>query len=149
MFAVTGITGQVGRQLADELQAAGAPLRAVLRDAAKAEAWRARGCDVALAAMDDADALAAAFAGAAGVFVLLPPVFDPAPGFAETRRHVDTIVRALRTARPAHVVALSTIGAQAVPENLLTQLQMLEAGLRALPMPVSVLRAAWFVENVA
>jgi uncharacterized protein YbjT (DUF2867 family) len=149
MFAVTGITGQVGSQLADELMAAGRPLRAVVRDAAKAEACRRRGCEIALAGMDDVAALTAAFAAADSVFVLLPPVFDPAPGFAESRRHVDAVTRALRAARPRHVVALSTIGAQAAPENLLTQLQMLEKGLADVDVRVSVLRAAWFVDNVA
>jgi len=102
-----------------------------------------------MAAMDDEAALTAAFSGASAVFVLLPPVFDPSAGFAETRRSVQAIAGALGAARPAHVVALSTVGAQAEQPNLLTQLQMLEAALRELDIPVSILRAAWFIENVA
>lgn len=149
MIAVTGITGQVGRQLADELLSAGCRVRAVVRDAAKGQALRSRGCEVAMASMDDEAALTAAFSGASAVFVLLPPVFDPSAGFAETRRNVQAIAGALRAARPAHVVALSTVGAQAEQPNLLTQLQMLEAALRELDVPVSILRAAWFIENVA
>ena len=77
MFAITGITGQVGGQVATRLLADEQPVRAVLRDAAKAAPWRERGCEVALATMDDAAALAAAFTGATAVFVLLPPTFDP------------------------------------------------------------------------
>jgi uncharacterized protein YbjT (DUF2867 family) len=149
MLAITGITGQVGGQLARELLAAQRPVRAVLRDAAKAAAWAERGCDIALASFDDAQALTAAFTGAEAAFVLLPPVFDPAPGFAESRRRIDTLVAALRAARVPRVVCLSTVGAQAAPENLLTQLQWLETAVGALDVPVAFLRAAWFMENVA
>jgi uncharacterized protein YbjT (DUF2867 family) len=149
MIAVTGITGQVGKQLADELLARSASVRAVVRDQVKGEDLRARGCDIAIASMDDAAALTAAFSGASAVFVLLPPVFDPSPDFSESRRHIDALVEALRAARPRHVVALSTIGAQATQQNLLTQLQMLELALRDLPSPLSLLRAGWFIENVA
>jgi uncharacterized protein YbjT (DUF2867 family) len=149
MFAITGITGQVGGQLANELLAAGRPLRAVLRDPAKAAAWAERGCEVALATMDDAAALTAAFTGAEAVFVLLPPTFDPTPGFVEARRTIAAIATALRAARVERVVCLSTIGAQAAPDNLLTQLQLLEQALRELPASVAFLRAAWFIENSA
>jgi uncharacterized protein YbjT (DUF2867 family) len=54
---------------------------------------------------------------------------------------------ALETARPAKVVCLSTIGAQATQPNLLTQLAIMEQTLAALPMPITFLRPAWFMEN--
>ena len=149
MFAITGITGQVGGQLAMALLAQGRPVRAVLRDAAKAPRWLALGCETALAALDDTMALAHAFTGAEAVFVLLPPVFDPAPDFGETRANIAALVAALQQARPKRVVALSTIGAQAVTENLLTQLQLMERAFAVLPMPMAFLRAAWFMENAA
>lgn len=149
MFAITGITGQVGTQLADELLAAGRPVRAVLRDAAKAAAWAERGCQVAVATMDDAAALTAAFTGADAVFVLLPPVFDPAPGFPDAERTIAAVSTALRAASVPRVVCLSTIGADAAQQNLLTQLQKLEHALADLPAAVTFLRAAWFIENVA
>ena len=149
MFAITGITGQVGGQIAEELLAAGQPVRAVLRDPGKAWSWVERGCEAAIAAMDDAAALTAAFAGAEAAFVLLPPVFDPTPGFAESRRNIAAISAALRASRVPRVVVLSTIGAEAAPENLLTQLQRLEQALADLPAAVTFLRAAWFIENVA
>ena len=149
MYAITGITGQVGGQVAEALLARAQPVRAVLRDAAKAPAWRARGCEVAVAAMDDAAALRGAFDGAAGVFVLLPPVFDPDPAYTHTRAHIDALSDALASARPGRVVALSTIGAQATQPNLLNQLGWMEHALAELTMPVAFLRAAWFVENIA
>ncbi|MCK9684091.1 NAD(P)H-binding protein [Scleromatobacter humisilvae] len=149
MFAITGITGQVGGQIAEALLAAKRPVRAVLRDKAKAWRWIERGCEAAIAAMDDAAALTAAFTGAEAAFVLLPPVFDPASGFAESRRNIGAISAALRASGVPRVVVLSTIGAEAAPENLLTQLQLLEQALADLPAAVTFLRAAWFVENVA
>ncbi|WP_412528529.1 NmrA family NAD(P)-binding protein [Burkholderia lata] len=149
MYAITGITGQVGGALARTLLTAGQPVRAVARDANRAAPWAARGCDVALADMTDTAALTTAFSNTAGVFVLLPPCFDPSPGFPETRNVIDAVGAALRTARPRKVVCLSTIGAQATQVNLLTQLTMIEQAFGDLPMPVAFLRPAWFLENAA
>ena len=122
------------------LLTAGQPVRAVARDANRAAPWAARGCDVALADMTDTAALTTAFSNTAGVFVLLPPCFDPSPGFPETRAVIDAVGSALRTAQPRKVVCLSTIGAQATQVNLLTQLTMIEQAFGDLPMPVAFLR---------
>jgi uncharacterized protein YbjT (DUF2867 family) len=149
MYAVTGITGQVGGVVARLLLAAGHDVRAVVRDAAKGEVWAKQGCEVALADVNDQQALQHAFEGAEGVFVLLPPTFDPTPGFPEARKTIDTLRAALAAAKPSKVVVLSTIGAQATQPNLLNQLQILEQELGTLPMPVAFLRAAWFIENAA
>jgi uncharacterized protein YbjT (DUF2867 family) len=147
MYAITGITGQVGGALARCLLAEGLPVRAVLRDAAKAAAWSARGCDIALAEMNDAASLTAAFKGATGVFILPPSDFDPEPGFPEARRVIDTVKSALVAARPGKVVCLSTIGADAPHENLLTQRTLMEEALRDIGIPVTFLRPGWFMEN--
>lgn len=149
MYAITGITGQVGGVLARQLLAAGETVRAVVRDPRKGEAWAARGCEVAVAGLEDAAALAKAFAGATAVFILPPPVFDPGPGYPEVRRLADTLVRALTAARPGRVLELSTIGADAAQDNLLSQHTLLEAALRGLDLPLTVLRPAWFLENAA
>jgi NAD(P)H dehydrogenase (quinone) len=149
MFAITGITGNVGGALARTLLDAGLPVRAVVRDAGRARPWAERGCEIACASMDDSAALAAAFEGAEGVFILLPPQFDPAPGFPEARRIINAVRTALARARPAKVVCLSTIGAQADEANLLTQLTLMEAALRTLALPVTFVRPGWFMENTA
>jgi uncharacterized protein YbjT (DUF2867 family) len=149
MFAITGISGQVGGVVADTLLKAGQRVRAVVRDANKGTRWAARGCEVAVADMGDADALRRACVGTEGVFVLLPPNFDPSPGFPESRGIIATVRAALEQAAPDKVVCLSTIGAQATQQNLLTQLQILEQEIGTLPLPVAFLRAAWFMENAA
>ncbi|MBA1143545.1 NmrA family NAD(P)-binding protein [Mesorhizobium neociceri] len=147
MYAITGITGKVGGVLARSLLAKGLPVRAVLRDAAKTNEWRDRGCDIALAEMDDAASLTSAFSGAAGVFILPPSEFDPEPGFPEARRVIAAVTAALAKARPGKIVCLSTIGADAPHENLLTQRTLLEQSLREIGLPVTLLRPAWFMEN--
>jgi uncharacterized protein YbjT (DUF2867 family) len=149
MFAITGITGQVGGVVARRLLAAERDVRAVVRNAEKGAEWARQGCDVALAEMNDAEALSRAFAGATGVFVLLPPNFDPSAGFPESRRIIAALRAALEIARPQKVVCLSTIGAQAEHPNLLQQLQIMEQQLQSLSMPVAFLRAGWFIENAA
>jgi uncharacterized protein YbjT (DUF2867 family) len=149
MYAITGITGKVGGELARTLLEAGEPVRAVVRNGRKGEQWAARGCEVALAEMADAAALTRAFNGAAAVFVLLPPTFDPQPGFPEARAVIDSVMTALQAARPVRVLCLSTIGADAAQENLLSQLTLMEAAVRELRIPVTILRPAWFIDNAA
>lgn len=77
MFAITGITGNVGGEVARNLLAAGQPVRAVVRDLTKGETWSKSGCSLAAADIDDAVAMTAAFKGSEGVFVVVPPTFDP------------------------------------------------------------------------
>jgi uncharacterized protein YbjT (DUF2867 family) len=149
MYAITAITGKVGGAVARALWDAGQPVRAVVRDPSRAQAWAGRGCEIATADMTDADALATAFANTEGVFILLPPIFDPSPGFPESRAVIDAVRTALTAARPEKIVCLSTIGAQARESNLLTQLTLLEQALRQLPIPATFLRPAWFMENAA
>ena len=147
MYAITGITGQIGGVIGRALLAAKKPVRAVVRDAEKGRAWTARGCEVALATIEDSSSLAAAFDGAEAVFALVPPNFDPQPGFPEARAIGAALRSALETARPARVVYLSTIGAQARQPNLLTQHTIIEQALGNLPTAVTFLRPAWFMEN--
>jgi uncharacterized protein YbjT (DUF2867 family) len=147
MYAITGITGQVGGVIARALLADGKKVRAVVRSADKAQIWAREGCDVALASMNDAESLGRAFEGAEAVFVLLPPNFDPSPGYPESRATIKALKTGLETAKPSRVVCLSTIGAQAQQANLLEQLGIMEQEFETLSMPVAFLRAAWFVEN--
>jgi NAD(P)H dehydrogenase (quinone) len=147
MLAITGITGNIGGQVARILLGAQKPLRAVVRDARKAEEWIERGAETAIADIGDAAALAAAFKGVEAVFILVPPNFDPLPGFPEARVIAAALKSALQTASPQRVVYLSTIGAQAKETNLLSQHTIIEQSLRDLHLPIAFLRPAWFMEN--
>ena len=147
MFAVTGITGNVGGEVARNLLAAGQPVRAVVREVGKGETWTKLGCDLVEADINDASALTTAFRGVDGVFVLVPPNFDPSPDFREARAIAATLRSAIEAARPGRVVYLSTIGAQATQSNLLTQHSIIEQALGESSIPISFLRPGWFMEN--
>ena len=147
MFAITGITGNVGGEVARNLLAA---KRAGARRGARRRqmrAWAQRGCEIVAADINDAAALTAAFRGAEGVFVLVPPNFDPSPDFREARAIAATCERRSTRRVRGKVVYLSTIGAQATQPNLLTQHTIIERVLGDLPVPITFLRPAWFMEN--
>jgi len=149
MFAVIGITGQVGGTVARNLLDAGQRVRAVVRSVDKGREWAQQGCEIAVADLNDATALQSALQGVTGVFVMLPPVYSPSEDFIETRRVVEALYTALEQAKPEKVVCLSTVGAQATQPNLLNGLGIMEQSLSRLSAPVAFIRAAWFMENAA
>ena len=67
MYAITGITGQIGTVVGNALLSSNRPVRAVVRNAEKGQAWKKLGCEVALAEIDDATSLTAAFRGAEAI----------------------------------------------------------------------------------
>ncbi|WP_434721992.1 NmrA family NAD(P)-binding protein [Mesorhizobium sp. RIZ17] len=133
--------------MAEALLKSGHKVRAVVRDQAKGAPWLARDCEVAVADLGDAGPLAAALSGVKGAFILLPPVYDSESGFPDVLPRIAVIREALHRALPPKVVALSTIGADAAQPNLLNVLRLLEEALADLPVAVTLLRAAWFMEN--
>lgn len=147
MFAVMGVTGQVGREVARQLLDAGQSVRAIVRDMAKAALWKAAGCEVVAASWEDSRSIGQAFAGADGVFLMIPPDYDPAPGFPEIRAIIDVALAAIEAAQPKKIVFLSTVGAHVERFSLLNNSKMVESALRQLDVPVGLLRAAWFMEN--
>jgi NAD(P)H dehydrogenase (quinone) len=147
MYAITGITGSVGGATAKMLLGAGQKVRGVVRDKARAAHWTKAGVELALGDINNVEALTEAFRRCEGVFVLVPPNFDPLPEFPEARVIAKTLKAALQAAQPGRVVYLSTIGAQASQTNLLSQHTIIEEEIRCLTMPVTVLRPAWFMEN--
>ncbi len=150
MYAVTGVTGQVGGATARALLAAGQAVRAVLRDPAKAALWEKLGASVAIADAGDAAALKRAFSGVDGAYVMVPPDFDPQPGFPGARAAIGAQVEALAAAAVPQVVALSSIGGQRSSGlGLITQSHLLEQALAGLKASIAILRPGWFMENSA
>jgi len=147
VYAITGITGKVGGNVARTLLAAGLPVRAVVRDAGKGSPWVEKGCEVAIASIADGDGLTKAFSGVDGVFLMTPPDFDPEPGFPKTHEAIVAVKHAIVAGRPGKVVYLSTVGAQVTEFSLLNNSKITEEGLHNVSVPVVFLRAAWFMEN--
>jgi NAD(P)H dehydrogenase (quinone) len=150
MYAITGITGKVGSAIAENLLAQGEQIRAIVRNPEKAARWRARGAEIVVADSYDANALASAFEGTDGVFLMVPPDFAPAPGFPETRKVLASYHAALSKALPKKAVYLSSIGAEQTSGlGLITNSHLLEQTLGDLPIAHAFLRAGWFMENHA
>jgi NAD(P)H dehydrogenase (quinone) len=150
MYAVMGITGNVGGAVARALLAKGEKVRGIVRNPAKAAEWQKQGAELFKADYDDVDALTDAFIGVAGVFVMVPPNFAPTPGFAETKATLKVLHEALSRALPSKAVYLSSIGAEQVSGlGLITSSHLLEQTLGDLPFSQAFLRPGWFLENSA
>ena len=57
MYAIMGVTGQVGGAAVEALLQAGQRVRAIVRDKAKAKGWESKGVELAVADWTDGDAL--------------------------------------------------------------------------------------------
>jgi NAD(P)H dehydrogenase (quinone) len=148
MYVVLGATGKVGGAAVRELRRRGLPVRAVVRDAAKAGGLAAAGCDVAVADYHDAAAVREALAGASRVHVILPMNGTAQDGLADADRIIAAIGGALDHMRPEHVVAISDYGAHNSTKIGLTQIwHRLEERLRSSPFASTVLRSAEHMEG--
>lgn len=149
MYAVLGATGRVGGAAARDLLAQGRQVRVIVRDEAKSAGWTRLGAEAAVADLGDTEALKAAFAGAEGIFVMIPPVFYPASAdFPETQAVLAALLPALESVPEAKIAALSSVGGHLESGlGIIGQSHMLEEALRRLRNPVALIRAAWFMEN--
>lgn len=149
LFAIAGVTGNTGAVVAEALLAAGKSIRVIVRDAAKGAPWRARGAEVAVAALEDTAALTAALRGVDGAYVLLPPRLASTDPVGENRAVADAIAAAAREAKLPHAVLLSSVGAQhsdgTGPIKTLHYAERVIGAVTAL----TAVRAAYFVENWA
>jgi len=132
MYAIIGITGQVGRVTANLLLEKKLPVRAVVRDPAKGAEWKNSGAEVAIAELHDANALQAAFHN------------------TDHNRMLHALVTAINKAKPKKVVYLSSVGAHlSGGTGAIKKLYDMEQAFSKLTMPTASIRAAWFMENFA
>lgn len=147
MYVITGVTGHTGKVAAETLLAKGEKVRVVVRSADKGAPWAARGADVAVGDLNDAAAMTAAFAGARGAYVLLPPDMAVVDYEGSRRAMIGAIAQAARAAKLPHVVLLSSVGAH-LPSGTgpIAALHVAERELAAVTALTAV-RAAYFIEN--
>lgn len=151
MYVVAGVSGQTGSVVAEALLAAGKAVRVLVRSQDKGREFKARGAEVAVASLEDSDALAAALHGAEGAYLLIPPPGPEVKGIvARGRRIIDSIAAALGKSPVPHVVVLSSIGAQhpdgtgpIVTVNYAERELVKLSGIR-----FTFVRAAYFMENL-
>lgn len=150
MYVVAGASGKTGAVVADTLLRAHKRVTVVVRDAAKGAPWRARGAEVAVASLDDPQALARALAGATGAYLLSPQDMRSADPISDGWRMADAIARAVEGSALPHLVLLSALGAQhAEGTGLSRTLRAAEERLAQASAKITFLRAAYFLENWA
>jgi uncharacterized protein YbjT (DUF2867 family) len=148
MFVITGATGNTGSAAARALLELGKPVRAVVRDAQKAESLRALGAEIVVADLTDQAALGRAVQGADGVYMLSTPDTVARDFVSERKALTAAQVATLAAAKVPHVVLLSSIGAQhADGTGPIRTLYHFEQQLRAAGIASTFVRAAYFVEN--
>ena len=139
MFLITGSTGHIGRGLVEQLHKDGHDVRALVRDASRANLLP-DGIDIAVGNLDDAGSVAAALRGVDSVFLL-----QVGPGTTQTQIMID----AARSAGVNRIVLLSSVGARLIPvAGLIPQsLTDRETLLRASGLDVTYLRPTSLMSN--
>ncbi|UHD44017.1 NAD(P)H-binding protein [Aureimonas altamirensis] len=148
MFIVMGATGHVGSAVVENLLQAGESVTALIRDQGKAAALQAKGAEVAIVDVGDAQALRAVLRTGQRAFLLNPPAPISGNTDTEERRTASAIVEALNGSGLDGVVAQSTYGAQpGRGKGDLSVLFEFEEALRAQPIPVMIQRGAYYLSN--
>lgn len=148
MFFISGITGKVGGEAAQQLLGEGYTVRALVRDPQKAAEWAERGVELRQGDLTDAASLADALKGVEGAFLMQPTPIAVSPEFPEATALIAGLVEALRRSPPPRLVVLSSVGSQQMSGlGNITQTHLLEAALGDLPFPTAFVRAGAFLEN--
>lgn len=150
MYVITGATGRTGAAAAQILMAQDCPVRVVLRTAEAGAPWEAAGAEVALADFNDAEAMAAALAGATGAYLMTPPLVEAADLLGEREPIEANMIAAVQANAVPHVVLLSALGAHHDSgTGQIVGLHRMEQKFAAAGIPFTSLRAAYFMENWA
>jgi uncharacterized protein YbjT (DUF2867 family) len=149
MYVVTGATGNSGHVVAGNLLAKGKNIRALGRSAERLQALAARGAEPFVCDLADSAALAKAFAGAEGVYAMIPPDMSSQNYRAHQDQISDAIAAALAESEVKHVVVLSSFGADKSDKTgPVVGLHYLEGKLSRIPgLNVFCVRAGYFMEN--
>ena len=148
MYIVVGGTGHVGSAVAKTLLDEGEAVTVITRNSEKADAWRQRGAEVAVADVHDVRSLREIFRHGKRAFLLNPNADVSSDTDREERETVRCLLAAIDGSGLEKVVAESTMGAQPGEElGDLNVLYELEVGLRNQPIPASVVRAAYYYSN--
>ncbi|WP_243061906.1 NAD(P)H-binding protein [Humibacter sp. RRB41] len=131
-IAITGVTGQVGSALADQLAADGHTILGLARSATSTTAqgrYLPRAVD-----LDDAAAFSSAVVGADALFLLA------------TGEHPEQVVSAAASAGVRHIVLLSSQGAGTRPDAY-RGASAFESAVRASGLSFTILRPSGFASN--
>jgi len=149
MYVVTGASGNTGSVVADRLLAAGKKVRGISRSAGRMQSFAQKGGGPFIAELTDSAALAKAFTGAEGVYVMIPGDPTRSDFLAHSAAVTEAVATALERSRVKHVVTLSSVGAdKAEKTGPVVGLHRMEERLNRIPgIKALHLRAAYFMEN--
>jgi uncharacterized protein YbjT (DUF2867 family) len=146
MYVVLGANGRASGEAARALIERGEAVRVVLRRKEQGAKWTALGAEVAVASIEDADAMANALKGASAAFLLNPPPVSGDP-YARTEELGAALADAARRAHLPKAVVLSSIGAQhASGTGVIATLNRFETLLDGVAPATAFLRSGYFVE---
>ncbi len=112
MFVLLGSSGQITSKLAHTLLESGHAVRVVGRNRNALTGLAQAGADLAIGDPGDAAFLAHAFAGAEGVYTMIPPCYGE-PSMRDAQDRIGSaIADALRLAKVPRIVNLSSVGAE-------------------------------------
>ncbi|EXG83701.1 putative nucleoside-diphosphate sugar epimerase [Clostridium sp. ASBs410] len=148
MNIVLGATGQIGFMLANNLFKKGQPVRAVVRDEAKANELKKMGIEVFVADYLDKEALIKAFHGGKTAFLLTPESPSPESYLDEVNLIIDNYREAIQASGINKIVGLSSMGAQHESDtgNLVAS-YLLEHAFSGLSIEQIFVRPAYYYSN--
>jgi NAD(P)H dehydrogenase (quinone) len=148
MFTIFGASGKVGGIAARELRRRGLPVRAVLRDPAKAKSLADEGCEIAMADLRDVKAIKTALEDASSALVICPMTPKARDALAERYITIDAIGDAIEQIGPRSIVAISDYGAHLESGTGVALIfHRLEQRLRSIPIASTFLRSCEQMQN--
>lgn len=136
---VTGITGNVGSEVAKFLQEAGLSFKAGVRNIEKAK--KLVGEDIEFVAFDfmNPETYQGTFEGVDKMFLVRPPAIT------DTKKHINPLIDYAKKIGVAHIVFLSLMG---VEHNPIVPHYNIEKYLKASGIPYTFLRTGFFMQNL-
>jgi uncharacterized protein YbjT (DUF2867 family) len=141
MILITGATGRTGNRAATELAKRGIPVRALVRNPAKAEGLIAAGVQIATGDASDADSVRAALVGVTKMAIILP---NGEQQLSLEKKLVDLGVEA----GVSHLIKLSSMEALPTAHNATHKMHWAsEEHIRASGKAWTMVRPSFYLQN--
>jgi uncharacterized protein YbjT (DUF2867 family) len=141
MILVTGASGQVGRQVLEEVLKTGKPVKAMYRSAEDARSALS-GVEAVIADFADKASLAKALQGIEAIYLVCSPI----PQLVELESNV---IAACKQASVGYVVLNSALGAGDYPKSFPSWHRKVEDNLKASGLRYAIFRPNSFMQNIA
>lgn len=149
-IAVIGATGNTGGAVADRLLTGKHKVRAIVRDAGRADALAKRGAQISVCDVNDEADVYTAVAGADSVYYCSPMPIGYEQPFEVEQQWARHVIDASKAAGVSHLVLLSALGGESAPDSVLIDTKRaVEKHLVASGVGYTILRPGMFMDNIA